>query len=402
MRACQSPLWAAFLIAGCAAAAPEPAPISAASALPKGGTLSPDGFLTISEVPASPYPDAPPPEPAVADDLARRTSSRDPAVRAKAWEDANGSAAFQAELERLREVLAREQRGNFVDVRLVRDPAVAAEIWFKRDAAQTLARYTTNPQLRARQGGLNQDELQALQNLWVQRSEGGNLITTVGTDPFTGTVELGIAVEEADFRREAARRGWSLEPNLTLLFPRPRPPAFAEPELERFVRIFARETNAKGIQLLAGFTGRIVLEDGCFRLARGDASEPAPLVMFGRETQLGRDAQGYLIVRGEEGRRQYRIGEIGSWGGPNGVDEADPQVQALLARCGSGPVVNVAEPESQRLFALPDPQWVADYARAMSMSYGQAWDEVIGCMKRLDRAGRRGLDARDRCIRQFN
>lgn len=402
MRACQSPLWATFLIAGCAAAAPEPAPMSVASAVPTGGTLSPEGFLTIREVPASPYPDAPPPEPAATDDFARRTSSPDPAVRAKAWEDANGSAAFQAELQRLREVLAREQRGNFVEVRLVRDPAVAAEFWFKRDAARTLARYTSNPQFRARQGGLNRDELQALQNLWVQRSEGGSLITTIGADPFTGTVELGIAVEEADFRREAARRGWALEPNLKLHFPRPRPPAFAEPGLERYVRTFARETNAKGIQLLVGFTGRIVLEDGCFRLARGTASQAGPLVMFGRGTQLGRDAQGYLIVRGEEGQRQYRIGEIGSWGGPNGFDEADPQVQALRVRCGAGPIVNVAEPESERLFALPDPSWVAEYARAKSMTYGEAWDEVIGCMKRLDRIGRRGLDARDRCIRQFN
>jgi hypothetical protein len=373
-----------------------------AAPLPTGSSLSPDGFLTILEVPPSPYPDEPPPEPPNIDDFARRVGSRDPAVRAKAWEDANGSAAFQAELQRLREVLAREQPGNFVDVRLVRDPAVAAEIWFKRDAARTLARYTSNPQFRARQGGLNRDELQALQNLWVQRSEGGSLINTVGVDPFTGTVELGIAVEEDIFRREAARRGWALGPNLTLQFPRPRPPAFAEPGLERWVRIFARESNAKGIQLLAGNTGRIVLEDGCFRLARRTAAEPAPLVMFGRETQLGRDAQGYLVVRSEEGRQQYRIGEIGSWGGPNGVDEADPQVQALRARCGAGPIVNVAEPESERLFGLPDPRWVADYARSKSIGYREAWDEVIGCMKRLDRQGRRGLEGRDRCIRQFN
>ena len=43
------------------------------------------------------------------------------------------------------------------------------------------------------------------------------------------TVEIGVAVEEAEFRRIAAQRGWALGPELTLNFPPPRPPAFADP-----------------------------------------------------------------------------------------------------------------------------------------------------------------------------
>lgn len=371
-------------------------------ALPSGARMSPGGYLTILEAPASPFPDEPPPEPQVVDDFARRTSSRDPAVRAKAWEDANGSPAFQAELQRLRQVIAREEPDNFVEVRLVRDPAVAAEFWFKREAAQTLARYTSDPRFRPRQGGLNQAELARLQALWVGRSGEGALITTVGVDPFTGTVEMSIAVEEAEFRRAAAQRAWVLGPEVTLHFPKPRLAAFADPALERYVRVFPRESNAKGIQLLAGSTGRIVLEDGCFRLASRAAGEQGPLVLFGRDTQLALDWQNYLVVLGEEGGRRYRIGEIGSWPGPNGVEETDPQVQALRRHCGGGAIVNVAEPQSERLFGLPDPAWVADHARAKSLTYRKAWGVVIECMERQEGRGRRSIEARDRCIDQFN
>jgi hypothetical protein len=394
---------AMLLLPGCAMR-PGPAisPAGAGDALPTGARLSPTGYFTIREVPPSPFPEDPPPEPQLVDDLARRTSSRDPAVRARAWEEANGSAAFQAELKRLRETIAREQPDNFVEVRIVRDPAVAAEIWFKRDAARTLARYTANPLFRPRQGGISAAELQRLQSLWAGRAGRGEVINLIGVDPISGSVELGIAVEEAEFRRIAAERGWELGPNLKLSFPRQRPPAFTQPSLARYVRALARETKAKGIQLTAGYSGRIILEDGCFRLASRKPGETGPLVMFGRETQLGLDEQGYLIVSGEQESRRYRIGETGSWPGPNMVDEEDPEVRELRRQCGGGAVTNVAEPHSERLFSLPDPQWVADYARARSLPYRSAWDEVISCMKREEARGRRALELRERCIRQFN
>lgn len=403
VSAYQSIPLATLALAGCAAATADNGvtPFAAAS-LPAGSRLSASGYLTILEVPASPFPDEPPPEPEIVDDLARRTSSPDPAVRAKAWEEANGSPAFQAELQRLRQVLSREEPDNFVDVRLVRDPAVAAEFWFKQDAARTLARYTSNPLFRPRQGGVNRAEQERLRSLWVERSKRGDLINMVGVDPFTGVVELGIAVEEAEFRQVAAERGWELGPEVKLNFPRPRPPAFTDSTMAKYVRIFARESKAKGIQLLAGSSGRITLEDGCFRVGSPKAGEPGPLVVFGRETQLGLDQQGYLVVLGEGGQRRYRIGELGSWPGPNVVDENDPEVRELRRRCGSGPITNVAEPESERLFSAPYPEWVADYARAKSLSYREAWTKVIDCMKRQEQRGRRGLEARDRCIRQFN
>lgn len=376
-------------------------PASEAS-LPTDARQSPTGYLTIDQVPPSPFPDKPPPEPKFVDDFARRTSSPDAAVRDKAWEEANGSPAFQAELQRLMQILPRDERDSFVSLRMVRDPAVAAEVWFKRDAARTLARYTANPLFRPRQGGATLAEQERLRLLWVGRIGRGDVINLLAVDPFTGVVELGIAVEEAEFRRIAAERGWELGADVKLMFPPPRPPAFARPLLAKYVRVFARESEAKGIQLTAGLSGRIVLEDGCFRLSPRKAGESGPLVVFGRQTQLGLDEQGYLVVAGEGERRQYRVGEIGSWPGPNAVDESDPDVRELRRQCGSGPITNVAEPQSERLFSVPYPDWVADYARAKSLSYEQAWQRVITCMKREEQRGRRGLEARNRCIDQFN
>lgn len=392
-----------MLVSACATTQQPSTPVAAASDhLPTGGLLTATGYLTIREVPSSPYSVDPPPEPTVVDDFARRTVSPDPAVRAKAWEDANGTKDFQAELERLRQVLARREPDNFVELRLVRDPAVAAEVWFKHDAARTLARYTSNPLFRPRQGGLTSVEEERLRKLWLDRMEGGQLINMIGVNRIDGVVELGIAVEEPEFRRIAAERGWGLGPEVKLMFPPARAPAFTDPKLSKLVRVFARETKAKSIQLLAASTGRIVLEDGCFRLASPRSGERGALVMFGRQTQLGTDEQGYLVLLSEEGRARYRIGEIGRWGGPNGVDQNDPALRELRQACGDDRVINVAEPESERLAGLPYPDWVADHARAKALSYREAWKQVIACMKREEDRGRKGLDARDRCIRQFN
>jgi hypothetical protein len=389
-------------LAACAGPEPPPAAVAPSlAALPTGAAVSASGFLDIRQAPPPPFPAEPPPEPQVVDDFSRRTSSADPAVRARAWEEANGSAAFQAELQRLGQLLHREQRDTFVQVRIVRDPTVAAEVWFTRDAAQTLARYTSNPLFRPRQGGLTLAEQERLSRLWSERAEGGSVISMIGVDP-RGSIEIGSAVEETEFRRIAKERGWELGPELKLTFPPPRPLAFTDPGLARYVRTFARETKAKGIQLTAGFSGRIVLADGCFRLAERESGKPGALVMFGRDTQLTRDEQGYLTVLGERGQRRYRVGDLGSWPGPNEVNETDPEVRQLRRVCGEGPLTNVAEPESERLFALPYPQWLADYARARRISYRSAWTEVTACYEREERRGRRGLQARERCIKQFN
>ncbi len=390
------------LLAGCAASE-EPAGANRMDpAIPAGATLKGSGFITILESPPTPFPDNPPLEPQTLDTFARRTATGTPEERARAWEEANGSAEFQAEIQRLMQVLSQREPGNFVQLRLVRNPDVAAEVWFKRDAAATLGKYTDDPQFRPREGGLTQAEVDALSQIWIERTEPGGVITSLSGDPVAGTLEIGVGVSEAQFREIARQRGWQWGDEVTFTFAPAQVPAFSDTGLERLVRVFAREHRRPGIRHMALFTGRIALEDGCFVLEPREPGGDRQLVMFGYDTQLGRDPQGYLAVTSAVSNDRYRIGEMGNWGGPNGVDESNPDVKRLRQACGDAEVVNVPAPKSQRLFALPPGEWVLDSARVRGLTYVEAWDAVIDCLRRQENADRAGLDARNRCIRQFN
>ena len=390
-----APALALAILGAACAALPEPR-AARPGGLPSGATLSPGGYLTIREVPASPFPESPPPEPTVIDEFARATSDPDPAVRARAWEEANGSEAFQAELQRLLQVLPQRETGNYVSARIVRDPGVAAEIWFKRDAAATLAQYTSDPLFRPREGGRTVAELQAIANPWFDRLQKAGASFTGSLNPFEGRVEISMGMTEAEFAALAGRGGWPEAPaEVTFTFVPPQQAPLLEASLQKLVRVFPRSAQADGIVLTSLTTGRIELVDGCFRLAGTDK-----LVSFARDVQLDLDSEGYVVVR--SGDSVARIGEMAAWGGYSAPAEDEPGIRELRRQCGRGEIAPVGEPESYRLFSLPYPLWVKDYADTRGIGYQAAWDEVIACMKRQERAGRTGLAMRDRCIRQYN
>ena len=146
-------------------------------------------------------------------------------------------------------------------------------------------------------------------------------------------------------------------------------------------------------------SGRIVLDDGCFRLE----GQPRSNVMFAYDTQLARDSEGYLVVaRPGATEGGYRIGEPGNWGAPNFVAEKWPDVIALRKACGNGPILNVADPSSERIFALPFADWVLDYTQVNWLTYDEAWDRIMACYVREERKGKRGLELRGSCVTQFN
>jgi hypothetical protein len=117
------------------------------------------------------------------------------------------------------------------------------------------------------------------------------------------------------------------------------------------VRVFARQNRAPGVVLQAALNGRLILRDGCFRM-RTQGGEP--LVLFGRDVELGLDDDGYMVVSDPLGVetpiRKARVGERVIWSGPRGVNEADAGVQALRANCGQGPVIAVGEPVGEKVF----------------------------------------------------
>ncbi|WFL76121.1 hypothetical protein P7228_08895 [Altererythrobacter arenosus] len=380
--------------------------------LPMGAKLEPSGFISIGEVLATPYPANPPPEPASIDSFARRLSDASPEEQARLWEEANGSEEFQAEVQRLQQVLSAQEAGNFVQINLLRDESstsdpqtlLGAEVWFKRDAAKTLAKYTDRPDIFARQGGMTEGEREALSQVWIARVQEMKWPSAISSDPKRGIIEVETGVTEEKFRQAARDKGWTWGDEVKFTFAAPPPPAFLEDGIASLLRTFTRSENSPVIQLAALGIGRVVLEDGCFRLDRGMHDQPSPLVMFGYDTQLGLDEEGYLIARTGDGwaAETYRIGEMGAWGGPNGYDDDSAAVRELRSKCGEGEIVNIGSPQSLRLFSLPFDDWLKDYALAKRLSYEDAWVRVIDCYKRYEKRGRSGLELRDRCITQFN
>ena len=397
----------AFSVTGCAPLGDGVAPptasdahVSPGPALPVDGLLSPNGYLTVQGAQPSPFPMAVPDD-RTGEDAIDRYARENGLTRSQAEAAINGPPELRQEIARIADNIRRDQAGNFGGFVMVRDPSVRMEVWFERDAAATLARYTASPLFVAREGGINLAEQGRLGAIWTERMRSTRAIGSLATDTASGKIEIGTTIPEADFRALAAREGWELGPQYALSFAPDQPPAFADPTLRSLIRVFAREDMAPVSRNSALFTGRIVLDDGCFKVRMRDGSEK--LAMFGYMAQLGYDEHGYLVIkRPGNSASQYRIGEEGAWGGPAGFSPDNPAVADLRRACGSGEIVNVTEPASNRLFGLPAPDWVSDYARVNGLSRQDAWDEIIECMAREEVRGRKGIDARDRCVSQFN
>ena len=403
-----------LLLSACASVPDTPLPTVGADGtfVPAGAMLNESGYVSVGEVPALPYPDSPPPEPGGIESFSTRLSKASPAEQEQLWEEANGTAAFQAEVQRLQHVLRAEEPDNFVQLNLLRDETamvdpktlLGAEVWFKRDAADTLARYTTRDDIFPRTGGLTQAEIDRLQRVWIERMQDLQWPSAIGGNPSRGVLEITPGVTRETFTAVAAERGWEWGDEVQFAFAAPAPPPFADSRVENLVRIFPRAETSPAIQLTALGMGRVTLDDGCFRFAPREGQEQGALVMFGYGTQLGLDEEGFVVVTSENQweTETYRVGEMGAWGGPNGAQEEWETVKALRARCGEGEIVNVGTPQSLRQFSLPASDWLADYAEAKRLGYEEAWDEVIACYRQQERRGRSGLELRDRCIRQFN
>ncbi|WP_296677893.1 hypothetical protein [Novosphingobium sp.] len=184
------------------------------------------------------------------------------------------------------------------------------------------------------------------------------------------------------------------------IYAREAPPAQVEADARYPFHLFPRSKSAATIVLTSATYGTVLLDHGCFRRA-DRKGKPGNLVLFDRNAQIGRDSQGYLAVF-DSGKPSARVGEPAIWGGYPGANERDPDVRKLREVCGEGPIDAVGIPSSVRLFSLPYPEWVANYARVKKISYQAAWDRAIACMKRREADGTGGLEARDSCIDQYN
>ena len=343
-----------LLVGACTAPPPPPieaqpiaAPDIPGTQVPTGARLEPSGFLTVESAPAStPVPSPPSP-------LSDKTIYAEIAgvSNEEAQKRLEQQQAVRPEFERLMRRLRAEQRGNYTDAELIHRPDWAYLIYFKRQPEQTLRKYTRNPRFQARSARYTEEELRAISETWVERFRQERLFTGYGINARQGRLDVDMIVSEEEYAAIAARKGWEPLPDfLQLRFEKgPVGPA-VEPALASAVRIFPQSNRNLGIHHQAGYSGRIVLRHGCFKVIGHDGKEQ--LAYFPREAGLYRDAQGYLALRTRTvpGRHLGRIGEQFSWAGPIEVAEGAPMVRELRALCGSAPLMHVAIPESSATF----------------------------------------------------
>ncbi|MEO7635949.1 MAG: hypothetical protein ABIS38_09935 [Sphingomicrobium sp.] len=202
-----------------------------------------------------------------------------------------------------------------------------------------------------RRSRVPRNQLQKLAQPWIDRFAGERLFTGYGLNARDGTADIDMVVSEKEFAAIAARRGWGRTPEfLRLRFDEaPIGPAVAV-SIANGLRIFAHSDRNLGLHHQAALSGRIIVRDGCFRVAGFDGNQQ--LAYFPREVGVYVDPQGYLALRTRtaEPRHLGRIGEQFTWAGPIGIDEKSPMVAELRRQCGTAPLMHLAVPESSAVF----------------------------------------------------
>jgi hypothetical protein len=349
---------------------------------PTGARIERSGYATIERAPSVPYPADPPPSQYIGAEA--EWYARDNGISvAEARKRQAEQNAMMGEFQILLETLRLKEPGNFTASRMVHQPDWGYEFYFKRDPQATLAKYTRNPRYSAKLARYTRDELEALIKPWTERFTAEKITGGWGTDETHGTAEIMMNVSEAEYRQIAAQKGWGPVPDAIKLGFAAAPvyPAI-DPRARPYLRAFAAEDRSTVIQLLAAGQGRIVLKDGCLRIG---TRKESPAVMFHRETGIGIDDQGYMVLTDRQtGKSQGRIGEWFSWGGPNNIPASEPDVIELQQRCGGVGLVNVGNPRSMALSRLERPHIVDEVARERRMSRKQAWTWLKKCWVRQE------------------
>lgn len=317
----------------------------AAMAAPKGAVVSKSGFATILRVPPSPTGDVVSQRPTYNGPIefyAQEEGVTIPEARKRISEQ----MGFVPIFERLEERLRRLEPDNYISARIERKPDWHYVLFFKRDPEATLRRYSVNPRFKVAKAAYTEAELKALAAPWLKRFADEGIADVYGADPVAGRVSITIPITRAQFAAIAAREGWGEVPALiNLHFAADHQVPRVDPRVASRLRGFASERRATTMQMEAGFSGRVILDNGCLRMA-GKGKAKGPLVVFHRETGIGLDAQGYLAaIDRASGKATGRIGEMWNWAGPNPGTEFDG-LEQLKAACGDGPVTNVGNPES--------------------------------------------------------
>ncbi len=336
-------LWALPILGGLCAASASTAQVSTRAIVGK------SGFATIRVAPPSPTGDVKSQWPTYNGPIEWYAQEEGLTI-AEARKRISEQMAFQPIFDRLQERLRRLEPDNYVSARMNHRPDWSYTLYFKRDPERTLRKYHVNPRLNAARAGYTEPELKALAAPWLKRFAEEGIGTVFGMNPAEGRVPVTIPITAAEFRAISERKGWGRVPApIQLSFAAEHQLPRIDPRVAPLLRGFASESLATTMQMEAGASGRVILDDGCLRLAGTDKTK-GPLVVFHRETGIGLDAQGYLAaIDRRTGKAVGRVGEMWSWAAPNPGTEFDG-LEGLKAACGDGPIENVGNPESTARF----------------------------------------------------
>ena len=114
--------------------------------VPTGARIEPSGFASIDTAPVTPA--AKPERNRGPKDEAGFYAQMAGVSQAEAMKRIDAQHAMRPEFERLLATLRAKEKTNFTSARMIHKPDWAYEIYFKRDAAKSLAKYTTNPRFK--------------------------------------------------------------------------------------------------------------------------------------------------------------------------------------------------------------------------------------------------------------
>lgn len=338
----RAPFPVSFLIcsialAGCAAKSAESAAGDAAFL----ATTGADGYATILDAPPAPFTPA---EPAVPAPLTtQQVAEQEQFTRVGRFQN-----SVMEEVQALAERLRQQERGNFVSLYYDNEGDPSVVFQFLDDGSGTLRKYTRHPQFFGKTVRWSEAQLMADMKFVMKAFAADRVIQGAGIGGSGNAVTLDVNVPEPEFRALVARKGIKLPESVVLRFNAapvvplgmPDSAALNQPlpaEIARRVRIFPRDDRPDGILISMNSRSKVVLRNGCFRLANhGDA-----LALFPLGAKLFVDVQRYLAF-GDTPRPGYaRVGETIEFQGGTGAVTTPALVAPIHAACGPGRVVKV-------------------------------------------------------------
>ena len=287
------------------------------------------------------------------------------------------------EIGRLDRRLSREQAGNFADLWIEHEPDWHVVVAFKRDAESTLRRYTRHPLFAARQVRFSLAELVPAMDRAIEQLRATGIPFGGGLDVKENLVIFDLGAPQPEVDALVASGRVTASPMLRLRgIPAVEGPAIA-PAAARFVRILPHQDYANIAETEELNVGRIILRDGCLRVAGADE----PFAYFALETGVTISDSGRLaFVDRRTGRAVAHVGERMVLGGGAGREITDPAITAPIhAACGAGRVVYVGNPRSYTVFRRQNVAWqVDDRARREGISREEAWRRIRACWARQD------------------